>query len=283
VNRILTPDELGSNCFFGVASYLRFVIDKIFFPNLLPSIFIVYSFCVNIRLNNHQSRGDEALMRILVVEDERRLAGIIRRGLTEEGYAVDTAYDGEDAKYQAENTSFDLMILDIMLPKKDGVTVCRELRQQRVNIPILMLTARDSVEDRVAGLDSGADDYLIKPFAFSELLARVRALLRREAPSKTSRIQVGEIVIDSLTREVWRGDRKIELTTREYSMLEYFMRHPNMVITRTMLEENVWDYEFDGVSNIIDVYIRKLRRNIDVEGKGSLIQTIRGAGYRLKT
>lgn len=221
-------------------------------------------------------------MRVLVVEDERRLAGIIRRGLTEEGYAVDTAYDGEEAKYQAENTPFDLIVLDIMLPKKDGITVCRELRQAKVNTPILMLTARDRVQDRVAGLDSGADDYLVKPFAFSELLARIRAILRREASSKTSRIEVGDLALDTLTREVWRGQRKVELTTREYSMLEYFMRHPNVVITRTMLEENVWDYAFDGMSNIIDVYIRRLRRNIDREGEDSLIQTIRGAGYRLK-
>jgi DNA-binding response OmpR family regulator len=222
-------------------------------------------------------------MRVLVVEDERRLAGIIRRGLTEEGYAVDTAYDGEEAKYLAQNTAFDMIVLDIMLPKKNGVTVCRELRQERVNTPILMLTARDRVEDRVEGLDSGADDYLVKPFAFSELLARIRALLRREAVSKTSKLRVGELSMDTLTREVWRGQRKIDLTTREYTILLYFMRHPNIVITRTMLEENVWDYEFDGLSNIIDVYIRKLRRNIDIEGGDSLIQTVRGAGYRLKT
>jgi DNA-binding response OmpR family regulator len=222
-------------------------------------------------------------MRILVVEDERRLAGIIRRGLTEEGYSVDTAYDGDEGKYQAENTSFDLIVLDIMLPKKDGMTVCRELRQARVNTPILMLTARDRVEDRVEGLDSGADDYLVKPFAFSELLARIRAVLRREAASKTAKLQVGDLVLDTLTREVWRGQRKVELTTREYTILEYFMRHPSMVITRTMLEENIWDYEYDGMSNIIDVYIRRLRRNIDKEGEDSLIQTIRGAGYRLKT
>ncbi len=146
-----------------------------------------------------------------------------------------------------------------------------------------MLTARDSVEDRVKGLDSGADDYLIKPFAFSELLARVRALLRRESLSKTPRIQVGDLLLDTLTREAWRGDRKIDLTTKEYSILEYFMSHPNMVITRAMLEENAWDYEYDNMSNIIDVYIRRLRRKIDGDTEDSLIQTVRGAGYRLKT
>jgi DNA-binding response OmpR family regulator len=222
-------------------------------------------------------------MRILVVEDERRLASIVKRGLVEEGYSVDNAYDGEEAQFMAETTPYDAIILDIMLPKKDGLTVCRELRSKRVNTPILMLTARDSVEDRVKGLDSGSDDYLVKPFAFNELLARVRALLRREALSKTPKMQVGDLVMDTLTREVWRGQKKIELTTKEYSILEYFMTRPNMVITRTMLEENAWDYEYDSISNIIDVYIRRLRLKIDKEGEESLIQTVRGAGYRLKT
>ena len=222
-------------------------------------------------------------MRVLVVEDERRLAGIIKRGLIEEGYAVDTTFDGEDAQFMAETTSYDIIILDIMLPKKDGIAVCKDLRTKKINTPILMLTARDSVEDRVKGLDSGADDYLIKPFAFSELLARVRALLRRESLSKTPRIQVGDLLLDTLTGEAWRGDRKIDLTTKEYSILEYFMSHPNMVITRTMLEENGWDYEYDNMSNIIDVYIRRLRRKIDGDTDESLIQTVRGAGYRLKT
>ncbi len=221
-------------------------------------------------------------MRILVVEDERRLAGIIKRGLIEDGYSVDTAYDGDDAQYMGESTPYDLIVLDIMLPKKDGLAVCRELRSKKVNIPILMLTARDTIEDRVKGLDSGADDYLVKPFAFSELLARMRALLRREALSKTPKLQVGDLVLDTLTREVWRGERNIDVTTKEYSILEYFMRHPNIVITRTMLEENVWDYEFDSMSNIIDVYIRRLRCKVDEEGEDSLIQTVRGAGYRLK-
>jgi DNA-binding response OmpR family regulator len=178
--------------------------------------------------------------------------------------------------------TYDLIILDIMLPKKDGIAVCRELRTKRVNTPILMLTARDSIEDRVKGLDSGADDYLIKPFAFSELLARTRALLRRETLPKTAKLEAGDLVMDTLSREVWRGPRKIELTTKEYSLLEYFMRHPNVVVTRTMLEENVWDYDFDGVSNIIDVYIRRIRRKIDEGETDSLIQTLRGAGYRLK-
>jgi heavy metal response regulator len=222
-------------------------------------------------------------MRVLVVEDERRLSGIIKRGLIEEGYAVDAVYDGEEAQYMAETTTYDIIILDIMLPKKDGIAVCKDLRAKKINTPILMLTARDSVEDRVRGLDSGADDYVVKPFAFSELLARIRALLRRESLLKTPKIQVGDLIMDTLTREVWRGERKIELTNKEYSILEYFMTRPNMVITRTMLEENAWDYEYDSMSNIIDVYIRRLRRKIDGEAEDSLIQTVRGAGYRLKT
>jgi DNA-binding response OmpR family regulator len=221
-------------------------------------------------------------VRILVVEDSRRLAGIIKRGLQEDAYAVDNAYDGEEAQYMAETTPFDLIILDIMLPKKDGVTVCRELRAKGINTPILMLTAKDTTEDKVTGLDSGADDYLVKPFAFAELMARIRALLRREALPKTPKLQVGDLSMDGQTREVWRGQRKIELTAKEYAILEYFMRRPNVVVTRTMLGENVWDYEFDGISNIIDVYVRRIRRKIDEDGQGSLIQTLRGTGYRLR-
>jgi DNA-binding response OmpR family regulator len=221
-------------------------------------------------------------MRILVVEDARRLAGIIKRGLLEEGYAVDNAYDGEDGQYLAETTPYDVIILDVMLPKKDGVAVCRELRAKMVNAPILMLTAKDSVEDKVTGLDSGADDYLVKPFAFSELLARLRALLRREVLPRPQKLLVGNLTLDPQTREVWSGERRVELTTKEYAILEYFMSRPNAVVTRTMLGESVWDYEFDGLSNIIDVYVRRIRSKIDKEGQASLIQTVRGAGYRLR-
>jgi heavy metal response regulator len=221
-------------------------------------------------------------MRILVVEDEKKLVEIIKKGLVEEGYSVDIALDGEEGQYMAENTPYDLVILDIMLPKKDGITICQELRLKEINTPILMLTAKDSIEDRVKGLDSGADDYLVKPFAFSELVARVRALLRREALSKSSQLQVGDLVMDTLTREVWRGEKKIELTTKEYTLLEYFMRHPHMVVTRTMLLEKVWDYDFEGMSNIIDVYIRRLRLKLGEKGTESIIETVRGAGYRLK-
>lgn len=221
-------------------------------------------------------------MRILVVDDDRRLCSIIKRGLLEEAYAVDVAHDGEDGQYLAEVNPYDLIILDIMMPKKDGLQMCRGLRAKGVNTPILLLTARDAVEDRVKGLDAGADDYLVKPFAFNELLARVRALLRREGMFKSPEIVVGDLVLNTLTREVRRGDRAIELTTKEYVILEYFMRHPNVVVTRTMLEEHAWDYDFDSMSNLIDVYIRRLRSKIDADGENSLIQTVRGAGYRLK-
>jgi DNA-binding response OmpR family regulator len=221
-------------------------------------------------------------MRILVVEDARRLAGIIKRGLLEHGYAVDNAYDGEEAEYMAETTPFDLVIMDVMLPKKDGVSVSRDLRAKRVNVPILILTAKDSVEDKVAGLDSGADDYLVKPFAFAELMARIRALLRREVLPKTHKLQVGILSLDPVSREVWRDGRRVDLTAKEYAILEYFMNRPNAVVTRTMLGENVWNYDFDGISNIIDVYVRRIRRKIDEDGRPSLIQTVRGAGYRLR-
>ena len=233
-------------------------------------------------MKNEKFQYNNNEMRILVVEDEKRLAEVIKKGLVEEGYSVDVAYDGAEGQYMAESASYDLVILDIMLPKKDGVTICQELRIRGINTPILMLTAKDSVEDRVKGLDSGADDYLVKPFAFSELVARVRALLRREALSKASKLQVGNLVMDTLTREVWRGDKKIELTAKEYAILEYFMRHPNMVVTRTMLMEKVWDYDFEGISNVIDVYIRRLRLKLDEEGEESIIETVRGAGYRLR-
>jgi DNA-binding response OmpR family regulator len=221
-------------------------------------------------------------MRILVVDDDRRLCGIIKRGLLEETYAVDLTYDGEEGEYYAETNSYDLIILDIMMPKKDGLEVCRELRAKGVNTPILMLTAKDTVEDRVKGLDTGADDYLVKPFAFSELLARGRALLRREVTSRSPELKVGDLCLNTLTREVRRGNNEIELTNKEYVILEYFMRHPNVVITRTMIEEHAWDYDFDSLSNLIDVYIRRLRCKIDRKGSDSIIQTVRGAGYRLK-
>jgi two-component system, OmpR family, copper resistance phosphate regulon response regulator CusR len=220
-------------------------------------------------------------MRILLIEDNRRLNRSLRESLGEAGYTVDPAYDGEEGEELALMTPYDTIILDIMLPKKDGIEVCRTLRDQRVNTPILMLTARDSVEDRVLGLDSGADDYLVKPFAIQELLARMRSLLRREADNKNPIIRVGDLHIDPATRQVERAGQPVSLTSREYALLEYFMRNPNRLITREMAESHVWSYDFVGGSNVVDVYVRRLRRKIDDPFEIKLFETVRGAGYRL--
>jgi len=221
-------------------------------------------------------------MRILVIEDDQKLSDIIQRGLSEVGYAVDAAYDGEEGRDMAEMVPYDLIILDIILPKKDGIEVCLELRRKQIKSRIIMLTSRDTVSDRIKGLDSGADDYLVKPFAFDELLARLRALLRREISDGSHVLQVGELSMDTLTREVKRGDKDIKLTGKEYSLLEYLLRNPNIVVTRRMLEDHVWDFSLESESNLIDVYIRRLRQKIDKENEDSLIETIRGVGYRLK-
>ena len=220
------------------------------------------------------------VMRILVVEDEKQLASILKRGLEEEGYAVDMAFDGEEGLYSAGNARYDLILMDIMLPKKDGLTVCHELRLKKVSTPILMLTAKDKVQDRVDGLDCGADDYLVKPFAFPELLARIRALLRRETGVRTPILTAGELALNPASRQVKKGGEDVVLTAKEYALLEFFMRNPGRLLTRTMLEEHVWNYDFDGSSNIVDVYVRRLRDKIYPED--GLIQTVRGAGYRLK-
>ena len=220
-------------------------------------------------------------MRILVVEDERRIADFISRGLSEQGYAVDVAGDGEEALHWPDVAEFDVIILDIMLPVRDGIDVCLTLRRRGMRTPILMLTARDAVEDRVRGLDSGADDYLVKPFAFAELLARVRALTRREPAATGTVLGVGDLILDTTTRDVSRDGKRIELTTKEYALLEYLLRHPNQVLTRTMIAEHVWNYEFDNASNVIDVHVRNLRRKIDDPFETKLISTIRGAGYRI--
>lgn len=221
-------------------------------------------------------------MRILVVEDEQRIAAFLKRGLEEEHYAVDVTYDGEEALDWAFVVDYDLIVLDILLPKKDGIQVCRELRDRGNIVPILMLTARDAVEDRVRGLDSGADDYLVKPFAFQELLARARALLRRGGETKTTRLQVGDLVLDTVTHRATRAGRVIELTAREYALLEFLMRHPRQVLSRTQIAEHVWDYDFYSTSNVVDVYIRYLRRKIDRDFDAKLIQTVRGAGYKIE-
>lgn len=221
-------------------------------------------------------------MRILVVEDERRIAAFIKQGLEEENYAVDVAYDGMEALDWAAAVDYQLILLDVLLPRKDGIEVCRELRAGGSGVPILMLTARDAVEDRVHGLDSGADDYLVKPFAFQELLARMRALLRRRGETKTVRLQVGDLVLDTLSRQASRGGRIAELSTREYALLEFLMRHPGQVLGRTQIMDHVWGYDFLAASNVVDVYIGYLRRKIDDGFEHKLIQTVRGAGYRIE-
>ena len=220
-------------------------------------------------------------MRVLVVEDERRIADFICKGLSEQGYAVDIAYDGGEALDWVEVAEFDVIVLDVMLPVRDGIEVCRTLRERGQRTPILMLTARDAIEDRVRGLDSGADDYLVKPFAFAELMARIRALTRREPATKGTVLHVADLVLDTTTREVSREGEHIELTTKEYALLEYLMRHPNQVLTRTMIAEHVWNYDFDNATNVIDVHIRNLRRKIDDPFPTKLIHTVRGAGYRI--
>jgi DNA-binding response OmpR family regulator len=222
-------------------------------------------------------------MRILLIEDNRQLNNSLRLSLVDDGYAVDVAFDGVEGEELAEITPYDIIILDIMLPKKNGLDVCKSLRNQRINTPILMLTARDALEDRVAGLDSGADDYLIKPFALEELRARLRALLRRESSNRGSKLEIDSLTLDPATHFVKREGNPVELTSKEYALLEYMMRNPNRLITREMAESHVWSYDYDGASNVVDVYIRRLRRKIDDPFALKLIETVRGAGYRLRT
>lgn len=222
-------------------------------------------------------------MRILVVEDEIGIARFIRQGLSEAGYAVDWAPDGEEGLHYALATSYDLLILDILLPKMDGLRLLQELRERSIKAPILLLTARDTVEDRVKGLDSGADDYLVKPFAFSELLARVRALLRRPPLQSDPVLRISDLELDTVRREVHRAGKRINLSPREFSLLEYLMRHPNQVLTRTQIAEHIWNFDFFAESNIVDVYIGYLRRKIDRGFDSPLIHTVRGVGYRIST
>jgi heavy metal response regulator len=221
-------------------------------------------------------------MRILVVEDEKKVLSFIKRGLEEEKYEVDTAMDGEEGLKMALEKLYDLIVLDWMLPKKDGLTMIKELRSKKTMTPVLMLTAKDSVEDIVAGLDSGSDDYLTKPFAFAELLARVRALLRRVELDRGAEIRFADLRLDPVTHKVWRKDKEIVLTAKEYGLLEYFMRNPNQVVTRTMIADHVWDYTFDSFTNIIDVYVNYLRKKIDRDAEKKLIHTVRGVGYIFK-
>ena len=221
-------------------------------------------------------------MRILVVEDEDKMAALVKRGLSDEGIAADVATQGEKAVWMAQATEYDVVVLDVMLPGIDGFEVCRRLREARVWSPILMLTARDAVEDRVAGLDGGADDYLVKPFAFDELLARLRALVRRGPIERPVVLEVGDLRLDPADHGVFRGDVSISLSPKEYAMLEVFMRHPGRVLPRLKLLESVWDEGYENRSNVVDVYIRYLREKVDRPFGVASIETVRGTGYRLR-
>jgi heavy metal response regulator len=220
---------------------------------------------------------------ILIIEDEQKIRQFLKRGLEEEGYTVDTAADGEAGLELASGDAYDLVVLDLLLPRRDGLAVCRELRRQGATVPVLMLTARGAVSDRVAGLDVGADDYLAKPFAFEELLARVRALLRRERRVQPPVLRVGDLTLDPSTRTVTRAGQAVELTTREYQVLHFLMRHPGQVLSRATIENRVWGYGFDPGSNLVDAYIRLLRRKLDRGHSTKIIHTVRGAGYVLKS
>jgi two-component system, OmpR family, response regulator len=225
---------------------------------------------------------DPVLVRVLVVEDEIKMASLIRRGLREEGLAADVAVNGEDALWMAQASEYDAIVLDVMLPGIDGFETCRRLRAQSVWSPVLMLTARDAVEDRVSGLDGGADDYLTKPFSFAELVARLRAVSRRGAIDRPIVLRVGDLRLDPATRQVWRGDVEVALSTQEFALLETFMRRPGEVLSRYQLLEHAWDYAYENRSNVVDVYVRYLREKIDRPFGVRSIETVRGAGYRLR-
>jgi two-component system OmpR family response regulator len=223
-----------------------------------------------------------AAVRVLVVEDDVKMAALLRRGLTEEGLAADVARTGDDALWMAAATEYDAIVLDVMLPGTDGFSVCRRLRESGMWAAVLMLTARDAVEDRVAGLDAGADDYLTKPFSFAELVARLRALARRPPLERPAVLEVGDLRLDPATRQVWRGDTEIQLSAKEFALLETFMRRPGQVLSRFQLLEHCWDYGYENRSNVVDVYVRYLREKIDRPFDRRSIETVRGAGYRLR-
>lgn len=222
-------------------------------------------------------------MRILVVEDELKMASLLLRGLSEEGHSADVARTGDDAMWMSDAVEYDAILLDVMLPGGDGFEVCRRLRERGVWAPVLMLTARDAVEDRVAGLDAGADDYLPKPFSFAELLARLRALARRGSAERPTVLEVDDLRLDPAARKVWRGGTEVALSTKEFSLLEAFMRRPGEVLTRLYLLEHAWDYGYENRSNVVDVYMRYLREKIDRPFGRSSLETVRGSGYRLRT
>ncbi len=221
-------------------------------------------------------------MRILIVEDEKKTAEFLRKGLVEEQYAVDLFNDGNDGAFWALENEYDLIVLDIMLPGKDGITICRELREAGIATPVLMLTARDAVEDKVKGLDVGADDYLPKPFAFDELLARIRALLRRSRQYRTSTLKIADLELDPAARQVKRAGKEITLTGKEYALLEYLLRNKNSVVSETRIIGHVWDMNYDPGTNVVNVYIHHLRNKIDKDFEPKLLHTIRGAGYVIR-
>jgi DNA-binding response OmpR family regulator len=222
-------------------------------------------------------------MRLLLVEDEKKVSGFIKKGLEEEGYAVDLASDGETGLQMALDGVHDLIVLDVNLPGKDGLSVLRTLRQKKITTPVLLLTIRAAIEDRVIGLDTGADDYLTKPFAFQELLARVRVLLRRQTEGGPPLVKVADLTMDPARRVVFRGEETIDLTAKEFALLEYFMRNPDRVLSRTTIGEHVWGYDFDPLTNVIDVYVNHLRKKLGRDRRSRLIRTVRGVGYVLKS
>ncbi len=221
-------------------------------------------------------------MKVLLIEDEEKVANFLQKGLKEEQYVVDVAYDGLEGEELAATNDYDIILLDIMLPHKDGIEVLRSLRAQQVNVPVIMLTAKEMVEDKLKGFDAGCDDYLTKPFSFEELLARIRAVLRRGAKSTSNVLTFADLTLDLISHKVIRGGREIELTAKEYALLEYLVRNPNRVLTRTMIAQHVWDYNFDSFTNVIDVYINYLRNKVDRGFPTRLIHTVRGVGYVLK-
>ena len=221
-------------------------------------------------------------MRILVVEDEKKVASFIKRGLEEEEFTVDLAHDGEEGVKMASDSPYDLILMDVMLPKMDGLSAIKTLRQSNIQTPVLCLTAKDAVDDIVSGLDSGSDDYLTKPFAFAELVSRTKALIRRNSHDRGAELMFADIRLDPVSHKVWRADQEVDLTSKEYSLLEYFMRNPNQALSRTMIAEQVWDYTFDTFTNIIDVYVNYLRKKIDRGFDKKLIHTVRGVGYILR-
>lgn len=259
------------------------------FPRrILASLFVIGYFYSSIHFKKHlkncERQMKEQKIKILIIEDEKKISALIRKGLEEEKYSVEDAFDGEKGEQLVLKQHFDLIILDIMLPKKDGIHVLNTLRTSNIETPVLMLTAKGTVEDRVKGLDTGADDYLVKPFAITELLARVRSLLRRKkgAQKSTTLLEIADLTVDLVSRKVIRNGKVIELTTKEFSLLEFFMRNKNKTLNRSTITEHIWNYNFDTGTNIIDVYVNHLRVKIDGDFEKKLLHTIRGVGYVLK-